>query len=203
MSRLAASFVLGFHGCDAEVGRWALDGELDLVRSDKAHDWLGPGIYFWEADPLRALEWARWKVERGDYREPFVVGAIIDLGNCLNLLERENIGLLKLAHANLVGRHEQAGLEMPRNRDPSGVGNRDKLLRFLDCAVIKMVHQAVEEQVGGPQLAPFDTVRGLFVEGEPAYPGATFYERTHTQIAVVEPSCIKGVFRPTPYPELP
>lgn len=198
MSRLAATFILGYHGCSAEIGRRVLDGDLSLIRSDKDYDWLGPGIYFWEADPQRAFEWAQWKVSRGDYSDPFVVGAVIDLGNCLNLLDRESIELLKVAYENLVQRQQRTGAEMPRNRDPQGGSQGDKLLRFLDCAVIRTLHQAIEEQEPAARLDPFDTVRGLFVEGDPAYPGAMFYERTHTQVAVVNPACIKGVFRPNP-----
>lgn len=43
--------------------------------------------------------------------------------------------------------------------------------------------------------APFDTVKGVFVEGEQAYPGSGFSDKTHIQIAVRNPKMIKGVFR--------
>lgn len=36
---------------------------------------------------------------------------------------------------------------------------------------------------------------GVFVEGEPIYPGAGFDAKTHVQICVCDPACIKGVFR--------
>jgi len=32
-------------------------------------------------------------------------------------------------------------------------------------------------------------------EGEPIYESAGFYSKTHVQIAVCNPACIKGVFR--------
>jgi len=54
--------VLGFHGCDKEVGEALLrspNGHLDA--SANAWDWLGSGIYFWENDPKRALEFAKLK----------------------------------------------------------------------------------------------------------------------------------------------
>jgi len=75
VTRLNTSFVLGYHGCDKAIGLLAVAGKLDLIQSEKAYDWLGPGVYFWEGDPLRALDWARWK----KFNEPFVVGAVIDL----------------------------------------------------------------------------------------------------------------------------
>ena len=83
MNRLHTSFVLGYHGCSAEVGERCLMGE-PLVGSDQEYDWLGPGIYFWESDPLRAWEWADEKVDRSKFESAFVVGAVIDLGNCLD-----------------------------------------------------------------------------------------------------------------------
>jgi hypothetical protein len=58
LGRLATSFVLGFHGCDASVAREAVLDGADVIQSEKDYDWLSPGAYFWESDPLRALEWA-------------------------------------------------------------------------------------------------------------------------------------------------
>ncbi len=42
----------------------------------------------------------------------------------------------------------------------------------------------------------FQTVRGAFVEGDPVYEGARIHAKTHVQIAVRDPSCILGYFRP-------
>jgi hypothetical protein len=78
LSRLATSFVLGYHGCEMSVGLRAVSGEIDLLQSNRDFDWLGPGAYFWESDPRRALEWATWKASRGDYSRSFVIGAVID-----------------------------------------------------------------------------------------------------------------------------
>lgn len=193
MSRLTTSFVLGYHGCDREVGLAALHGDLALTQSDRDYDWLGPGIYFWESDPVRALEWAKEKARHGAFDQPFVIGAIIDLRNCLNLLERENLELLALAHASLVDIHAKAGLPLPENKDLNQSGNRDKLLRFLDCAVIRNLHAMIDDDA---VIEPFDTVRGLFVEGAQTYPGSGFNAQTHTQIAVRNESCIRGIFLP-------
>ncbi len=75
---------------------------------------------------------------------------------------------------------------MPQNRSAG-------LLRDLDCAVINLVHQA-RSDAGRPAL---DTVRGVFVEGKPVYEGSGVSEKTHIQISVCNPECIKGVFRVT------
>ena len=76
-------------------GTTVTTGASPLLPSEKAYDWLGSGIYFWENDPERALEWAIQKAEAGAYKEPFVVGAIIDLGNCLDLITRKYVPLIQ------------------------------------------------------------------------------------------------------------
>jgi hypothetical protein len=52
--------VLAFHGCDRSVGESVLSGATDLLRSENDYDWLGHGIYFWENDPKRALQYAKY-----------------------------------------------------------------------------------------------------------------------------------------------
>lgn len=170
----------------------ALTGVSPLVPSEKAYDWLGSGIYFWEHDPERALEWATHKAESGAYEEPFVLGAIIDLGNCLDLITRKYVPLIQTSYRMLKSQIEATGGKMPVNSDARGDKNFDKLVRKLDCAVINYVHEVAEEAA----LPAFDTVRGLFPEGDEIYEGARFHERTHTQIAVRNDTCIKGFFLP-------
>lgn len=199
MSRLATSFVLGYHGCDKSVGMTALLREAELRPSANGLDWLGKGVYFWEADPQRAREWAAWKHGRGDYQEPFVIGAVIDLGNCLDLVVRENIELLGDAYDGLKAEFEAAGKPLPTNRDAPHDPFEDKLLRFLDYAVIEKVHASLEEAAAaGIPAEPFDTVRGLFQEGGRAYAGGGIFSKTHTQIAVRNPRAIRGIFLPGP-----
>ncbi|KXV43053.1 hypothetical protein [Gluconobacter roseus] len=192
MSRRRTSFVLGYHGCDAEVGEKILRG-APVRHSEEDYDWLGHGAYFWESDPGRAWMWADSKVSRGSCTEAFVVGAIIDLGNCLDLTEQECIQELSEAYAGLKATFSRSGSELPANKDPQKFPSGDKLQRYLDCAVINYLCEAMEEM--GEMVDPYDTVRGLFVEGSPAYPGAGFYALTHTQIAVRRPECIIGTFR--------
>lgn len=61
MARGYTSLVVGFHGCDRAVGERIVAGELPFQRSIGRYDWLGEGIYFWDSDEQRALEWAQWK----------------------------------------------------------------------------------------------------------------------------------------------
>jgi len=77
-------WVLGYHGCDAALGESILRGEKFLLPSENDYDGLGTGIYFWENDPKRALQWARAvkrkpELCRTKINKPFAIGAIIDL----------------------------------------------------------------------------------------------------------------------------
>ena len=197
MSRLATSFVLGYHGCERGIAERAVAGEIDLLQSEKAYDWLGPGAYFWESDPLRAREWADQKAARGEYANPTVIGAVIDLGECLDLVARENLELVRGAFRALKAELKASGLAMPENKSVNGKPDRDRVLRYLDCAVIKHLHTAIEPIPEPERLVrPFDTVRGMFTEGKRLYPGCGYREKTHVQIAVRTSTCIKGVFFP-------
>ena len=197
MSRLATSFVLGYHGCDETVGLQAIRGETSLIQSDKAYDWLGPGAYFWEADPQRALEWAGAKFKHDDGAKPFVIGAVIDLRHCLDLTNRKDLEILRAAYEAFVATQEISGLPLPKNRNIKSDTNADRLLRFLDCAVINHLHSMLDGSgAEDPDIEPYDTVRGLFTEGGELYPGSGFKQKSHTQIAVRNPRCLRGLFIP-------
>lgn len=185
MHNLSASFVLGYHGCDAAVAEDLLRNR-SFVPSKNAYDWLGSGIYFWEANPLRGLEFAREASRRKPktIRIPTVVGAVIDLGYCLDLTTSRGLQATKTAFTELQQIHTVAGDRLPENY-PNGA------LNYLDCKVLNHLHymQAVD---GKPA---FDTVKGVFIESPPLYEGSAFGVKNHIQIAVRNPTCIKGVFR--------
>jgi len=192
LSRLTPSFVLGYHGCDREVGMKAVTGEVPLIMSDAKHDWLGRGIYFWESDRDRALEWAQWKHSVGWCKDPFVVGAVINLGNCFDLTIRENLDFLAQVYDAYAAVQAKSGFPLPINRDSAKGASKNKVMRELDCAVFNYLHEIIE-QGGGEQ---FDTIRGLFVEGEAAFPGSEVFRLTHSQIAVCNEKSIIGIFLP-------
>lgn len=163
-----------------------LSGEA-FGRSENDYDWLGPGIYFWEANPRRGLDWAREAAQRpkSGITRPAVVGAIIDLGQCLDLMAQGAVEIVQDGYDSLRDTLELLGEPLPTNGRGTG------LIRRLDCAVIKRVHSLLGEGY-------LDTVRGVFVEGVPVYPGAGFDSKTHIQLCVCNPVSIKGVFRVPP-----
>ena len=187
------AFVLGYHGCDRSVGENLLAGEDSFQSSKNAYDWLGHGIYFWENNPNRAIDWAKMLQKRAKSKvhRPFAVGAIIDLGNCLDLTESQSLGIVREGYKSLEEVFSSAGfLDMPRNRE-AGKRDSDLLYRNLDCAVINHVHEMRDIQ----KMDKFDSVRGAFPEGKELYPGAGIKDKTHIQICVRDPSSIRGVFR--------
>ena len=189
------SFVLGFHGCDQSVVDAIVCGIDTLRPSENDYDWLGHGIYFWENDPARALEYAELLKKhplrgRGQVKTPAVLGAVIDLGHCLNLMEADALRLISSGYKLLCDLVNVSGDPMPENTVPGPGGGL--LVRHLDCAVIQLLQKAMADK--GEQ--PFHSVRGLFLEGEDLYPNAGFREKNHIQICVRNPNCIKGFFLP-------
>lgn len=185
--------VTAFHSCDRGLGMRLLNGTDELRPSKNPWDWLGPGIYFWEQNPYRALTYAEEAAQQkqkfsGKIRTPFVIGAIIELGNCLNLIESNSISIVREAYSILVKTAQEGGDKMPEN-----IGANRK----LDCAVITNVHE-IFKQAG---LPAFDSVRSPFHEGRPVYEGANFTDRLHIEICVRNTRMIKGYFLPRPVEE--
>jgi len=187
LHKLSSSFVLGYHGCDKSVGEKLLAGD-SFKKSENEYDWLGHGIYFWEANPQRGIDYVREMSRlprfKDKFKNPFVVGAVIDLGNCLDMQTKKSVDFVRTAYEGLREVAAQANFDLP-------VNSKDGILRKLDCAVIKYLHEVVHD-MGQPAI---DSVKGVFIEGEPIYPLSGFNEKTHIQICVCNPDCIKGVFR--------
>ncbi|MBI2928572.1 MAG: hypothetical protein HYY24_23130 [Verrucomicrobia bacterium] len=147
------SLVVGYHGCDRRLVEKVVAGVEVLKPSQNARDLLGHGIYFWEDSHARAMRWAEAESERrrSSITAPAVLGAIIQLGNFLNLMETEALSLVKSAHVSYLSACASTGSPAATNRGP------ELRARFLDCAVIQTLHQLRREQ----GKAEFDTVRGF------------------------------------------
>lgn len=192
-----SNLILGFHGCDSKIAHEIIMGKEQMLPSTNNYDWLGNGMYFWENNYSRALQFAQeQKVRTINYENSkkvetaAVIGAVIDLGYCLDLLESQNLLILKSSFETLKLFTQQKGLILPQNKVSKL--NQDLLIRHLDCAVIENVHSINKEN----KLIPYDTVRGVFWEGEELYPNAGFKEKNHIQICIRNPNCIKGLFIP-------
>ena len=182
--------VIGFHSCDREIGIDILNGKYELRPSNNKWDWLADGIYFWEQNPERALEYsikcaAGKQYNKTRIKTPFVLGAILELGNCFNLVEPGALRLLTETYEEMELVYNKANLEMPVN---------DEAKRELDCAVIKYIHKTNINE----KKPPYDSVRCAFDEGKIAYPTSNFTSQLHLQICLRNPDLIKGYFLPKP-----
>ena len=183
------SFVLGFHGTDKSLVDSVVSGKVrHLKKSEGLFEWLGHGVYFWENDPQRALEWAQDGNTKGDIKLPDTVGAVIDLGLCLDLTTRTGLEEVKEAFETLADIYAKSGLSLPKNH----LGP-DKVKRELDCQVIQALHTSRADR----GLQGYDSVRAPFPEDKSLYDDSGFRLRNHVQICVIKPeNCIKGYFRP-------
>lgn len=111
------SYVFGFHGLDKTIALDILTQKKEFKHSNNNHDWLGNGIYFWENNLERAKQYALEDMKRKNskIKEPFVLGTILDLGNCLDLLDQRYLDLLKVAYEELEKDLKQQKLPLPQN----------------------------------------------------------------------------------------
>jgi hypothetical protein len=184
--------VIGYHGCDAAVrDRVILHGGR-LNSSQNEYDWLGHGIYFWEHGPERALEWAKQQRTRGKIQKPAVLGAVLHLGQCFDLLDAAYTDVLADSYREFCRTVTAEGKSLPKN-EPRDGGDPDNLLRKLDCAAINWTIEQLEVRAG----TKFHSVRGVFQEGDRVYPESEIRRRSHIQIAVRDAACVLGYFLPS------
>lgn len=186
------AIVYGFHGLDKDVAIKILNQESEFKHSNNKYDWLGNGVYFWENNLERAHQYAVQDSQRANsnVKSPFVLGAVIELGNCLDLLDQKFNDFLKVTYEQLKNDLVAEGKLLPENK-PFGTADFDFKARELDCAVIRYACALAKEQG-----EPFDSVRAAFIEGTPLYEGARFFSENHIQLAIINPDCIKGIFLP-------
>lgn len=156
MYKVKDNLIFGFHGCDLSLRDSLVNGtKKKLNYSENDYDWLGKGMYFWENDPERAMEWAedlkkRSQNSKQKIETPAVLGAVICLGNCLDFTEQENLKKLQDHYNNLKTEYEKQGLTLPTNH-----GGNDLYKRELDCLLINSLVQMQKENA-------YDSVRGVF-----------------------------------------
>jgi hypothetical protein len=181
--------VYGFHGCSVEIQKKIIENKESFVPSKNKYDWLGDGIYFWENDPNRALDWASKKYELGA-----VVGAKIRLGNCFDLSNIYARQILKKSFFDYEFLMKTAALPLPINRSPKNyLFPDDKVLRFLDRAVI---HHCINNLNYALPDWDVHTIRSPFQEGPDLYPNSGFRLHDHIHLCVKSPSAIIEVFDP-------
>ncbi|MDB5819786.1 MAG: hypothetical protein JWQ11_3426 [Rhizobacter sp.] len=188
-------FVLAYHGCDVTVRDALVSGQLrDLTPSDNDYDWLGPGAYFFEDDPIRAMQFALSaaaqpgkRFTRHPIASPSLVGAVLRINHWLDMTTQRGLDEFKTAHSVLAAADLKQAL--PRN-EPADAEDTDVILRRLDRAVFKTLH--LQRETAGS--VPYDAVRAAFQQGPDLIESSAFKRRSHMQIALRNSACVKGWF---------
>lgn len=195
------NLLIGFHGCDEKIRDQLLTNPNEIKISKEKYDWLGNGMYFWENNYERALQWAKEKQKRGGINKPAVIGAVLQLNYCCDFLDSEYVNTLRHYYKLMEIFYKNAERPLPINKDLPSDEYKDKILRELDCSVIEFMHSEIQRQAkdeietkGYTNIKIFDSVRGVFTEGGPAFEGAGLFEKSHIQICIRNFNCIKGFF---------
>lgn len=203
MYNIRPNLIIGFHGCDENIRDYIVMNPQKLKLSQEKFDWLGHGFYVWENNYERALQWAKDKKKRGGIKQPSVLGVVFTLGNCLDFTDSAYTAMIQQYYQLMERDLAALGKKIPVNKDIPKDQHKDLILRELDCAVIEFLHQKIREEKSrehstelGGQLNYFDTVRGVFTEGGPAYTGAGIQLKNHIQICIRNLNCIKALFIP-------
>ncbi|MBZ0273964.1 hypothetical protein K8I61_18135 [bacterium] len=174
--------VVAFHGTRKRVAEKLVDG-APFGPSENDDDWLGHGIYFWEYAPQQAWAWAE---DRFGKTEAAVVGSLIRLGRCLDLLDPGNAVILKATHDKLASVLNASGKRLLQN------ANKHK---FRDCAVFNYLFQKLEDE----GLA-IESTRAVFVPLKSGgklprvWPRSGVFQNAHIQLSVRAPANILAVW---------
>jgi hypothetical protein len=195
--------IIGFHGCDLDIRTKLVNHPNQIEISKKPYDWLGHGMYFWENNYTRAMEWAENKAADGTFKKPAVLGAVLQIGHCCDFPDSKFTNMIAVYHRARAAEYDNAGKKLPENLDAKDDDHKDKLIRKLDCSTIQFMHEAIEKQYkedmaaqGYSEYPVFDSTRGVFTEGGPAFTGAGIERKSHIQICIRNMNCIKGFFIP-------
>lgn len=198
----------GFHGTTLVAARSILNGRFEQEVRD--WHWLGQGVYFWQDAEMRAWEWAvhvaNEKITRaeeegiplpiGDDVKPAVISADIHLNNCFDLLDIDDWPYLETAWDKIHLDHEiKNELHLLEQIGPLEALNRTSGKRYGnnrgDYRAMNMALQLRKEAKG----IPVATARGAFMEGTALFNDSWLFDRSHIQIAVVNPMAIPDVVR--------
>lgn len=164
--------IIGYHGTDETTARSLVDGH-PFKASDGDNEWFGQGIYFWEYAPKQAWWWAQ---HVRNHSRPAVVGAVIRLGQCLDLLDPDNVRTLQAFSAEALKAWKASGETVPKN---------NRKYKKLDCALFNLFYDQAR--------VPIESARAVYVptgSKQRAWTGSWIYEEAHIQVCVREPKNI-------------
>jgi hypothetical protein len=167
--------VYGYHGTSRDSANSILQG--GFTPSNSGHDWLGPGIYFWQDAPERAWEWAQ------KYESPTVIQSqiVFEQEEAMDLLDRKWFNILSQYYPTFVNQWPVKEIPLPA-QDPT----RSKKHK-LDDAYLEYIGSFLEDN----KICRVSLIRAAFTEGSPIYDSSALYDLSHVQISVRDPRCIR------------
>lgn len=126
-----------------------------------------------------------WAEQRYGQQDAAVVGALVRIGRCIDLLDPSNADLLKKAHEDLDLAMRSTGQRLPKN------ANNHK---YRDCAVFNYLFATL-----GQSGLKLDSTRAVFVplgaKGLPRlWDRSGVFRGAHIQLSVREPNNILAVW---------
>jgi hypothetical protein len=114
--------VFGYHGTSREKANTILSEGFRI--SDNDYDWLGEGVYFFQDAPYRAMQWATQQHPQ----HPAVIRAVIQLDNCIDLLDIKWFPPLKIVYNSFREGYQRFERPLPKQNPTLSKAHR------LDCA---------------------------------------------------------------------
>lgn len=97
------------------------------------------------------------------------MGAVIDLMHCCDLMDTHFIRMVSTFFKLMELEYSALGKQMPENIDARSDPNKNKLMRFRDCATFEFTHRVIRKQfkeemnsTTHKKVKLFDSVRGMF-----------------------------------------
>jgi len=172
--------VIGYHGTRRRTALDIVAGKKSFEPSENDDDWLGHGIYFWEYAPKQALTWAK---KRYPGEKIAVLGSMIRLGNCLDLLDPDNAKELVEIQKDLENKSKSAGKKPIRNC---------KSKKYLDCKVLQYAYEVYNKQSDD-----IESARAVYVPTQSKdrlWKASWLYHETHIQLCVRNKDLILGTW---------
>lgn len=175
--------LVGFHTTEFDVADSVVNKNIRIDGNRDEKEWLGKGVYVWPDSVEMALAWVRIGVANKWLKSPAIIKYDIDPGLCLDVNNEKNYAELREAYNYLKDAHSKLNSDMPVNER---ILNGVPINRFLDCFVIETVDFLRRVK----KLPRYDTVKGMFEDGQPVFPGAAVKDKTHIQMAVRNHNCL-------------
>lgn len=180
-------FLRGYHATDQKRAK-GIEAN-GFLPSNNWYDWLGTGTYFYQDAIGFTRRWATHERAEGPIANPAIFAADIEYDGFLDLVEYGSMARLQEFYKQLETTATEAF-------GKAKAGERARSAKWrprphpLDCHVINEAVNAL--RMGGENVR---AVRGVFYDGDPLHPTSDLYDRQHIQIAVLDPTLIKKVWR--------